>query len=275
MDYKPYSIYNHFELIHKCFNRDCSKETTSYFDIDITKHCTNCNEKTNQYIMQTYYNKKHAGIEDWEDFRGIEIHKSCSKCEKKEKKSYSYSLLKIAKTCFDCGTLSPLIFIKFLDISFKINLPAFKFGRFDCEACDNSWTTYFIYWGCKHQCKKCFSLLYPTDISVEYYNSVDYENYCPPKIEGNDKNHNVKLCEKCVVKGEVCYIMNNQEISDINRKRGNVRIKINEEKNFIDEKKNNEHLNFIKIHDLSNNKVALKQELDKEKIIEDEIVKLR
>ena len=259
MDYKPFSLYNNFELNYKCFNRDCAIESTSYMELDIMKQCKNCNDKAQTYVMQTYYNKKHLGLDDWENYRGIEINKTCKNCNNNEKKSYSYSLITVGKTCSICGILSVLVYLRFINIIFKINLPIIKYGRFECEPCKNEWITYNIYWGCKHQCKKCFSLNYPCDISVEYYNPLYFKEYATPNVDNLEKNHISRLCEKCVVKGEACYVLSIEEKIKINKQMELVKNKVLNEEN-----KNKINQNLLKINDLNNNKDLIKIELEKE-----------
>ncbi len=272
-DYKPFSIYHYFELIHHCFNRDCAIETTTFFDIDLTKHCKLCNNKTSQtYNMQTFYNKNHLSLDDWENYRGFKIIKSCGQCQNQEKKSYTYSTLQTGKSCAKCGTVSPLIYMRFLDIEFKMHFPVLKYGKFECEDCKNAWTTYFVFWGCKHQCKKCFKLFYPVDVSVDFFNILNFKVYQKPVLDDIEKNHLSKFCEKCVVKGDSCYKMTIEEIQDIGTKLQIVKKKYLETIFDSQEVKKKQIEDFAKTYDLSNKKVSIELELEKEKIIENKVL---
>jgi len=222
--------------------------------------------------MQSFYNKKHLSLDDWENYRGFKIIKSCGHCENQEKKSYTFSTLQIGKSCAECGTVSSLIYLRFLDNVFKMHFPVLKYGKFECEPCKNIWTTFFIFWGCKHQCKKCFKLYYPIDVSVEFFNLVDFKEYQKPVLDNIEKNHLSKFCEKCVVKGDSCYKMSVEEIQEIEKKLQIVKKKYIETLIDSQEAKKKEINEFANANDLSNKKVSIGLDLEKEKIIENRVL---
>lgn len=272
-EYKPFSLYNHFELIHHCFNRDCAIETNTFLEIDLTKHCSLCNNRSSQtYQMQTFYNKNHLSLDEWENYRGFKIVKTCGQCHNQEKKSYTFSTLQTCKSCVKCGTVSPLTYVRITDIIFKMHFPILKYGRFECEPCNNSWTSNCIFWGYKHQCKKCLKLHYPLDVSVEFFNLINFKEYQFPNVDNMEKNHLSKLCEKCAVKGGQCYKLSIVEIEEIGIKLKSVKRKYMDPIIQLQESKKKELHDFVNANDLKNKKVSIELELEKERIIQNKVL---
>ena len=242
MDYKPYSKMMNFVLTYKCINRECNIETITHQDIDLKKYCEKCNDKHPKFILKTYHDSFKKGLEDWDNSRGLNLTKTCSydQCNYLEKRSYSLKSLVMSKSCLRCGMLSALTSFKLGSIYFKLTEPI-KYVSFECEKCKNNWKTTCYWWGYKQGCDKCKKKYFPLDISIDFYNTTQPVKFKIPKYKDIEKNHNVKICERCEQTGKPCYDLSKDLIQEITDKREDERNKIlgikPEEKKKEEEKK--------------------------------------